>query len=55
MGWQDAPKVTPTKQPPRQQPRQTGSGWQSAPKAPESRTWLDTVGICLPNFNQYIT
>lgn len=49
MGWQDAPKVTPTKQPPRQQPRQTGSGWQSAPKAPESRTWLDTATEAVQN------
>ena len=48
MGWQDAPKVTPTKQPPRQQPRQSG-GWQSAPKAPESRTWLDTATEAVQN------
>lgn len=49
MGWQDAPKVTPTKQPPRQQPRQTGGGWQSAPRAPESRTWLDTATEAVQN------
>lgn len=48
MGWQDAPKVTPTKQPPRQQPRQSG-GWQSAPKAPENRTWLDTATEAVQN------
>jgi hypothetical protein len=44
MSWQDAPKVTPTKQ---QTPK--SSSWKTAPKVKAERSWLDTAGEAVQN------
>jgi hypothetical protein len=44
MSWQDAPKVTPTRQ---QTPK--SSSWKTAPKVKVERSWMDTAGEAVQN------
>ena len=44
MSWQNAPRVTPTKQ---QTPK--SSSWKTAPKVKAERSWLDTAGEAVQN------
>jgi len=44
MSWQDAPKVTPTRQ---QTPK--SSSWKTAPKVKAERSWMDTAGEAVQN------
>lgn len=44
MSWQNAPRVTPTKQ-----PTPKSSSWKTAPKVKAERSWLDTAGEAVQN------
>ena len=44
MSWQDAPKVTPTRQ---QTPK--SSSWKTSPKVKAERSWMDTAGEAVQN------
>lgn len=44
MSWQNAPRVTPTKQ-----PAPKSSSWKTAPKVKAERSWLDTAGEAVQN------
>lgn len=44
MSWQNAPRVTPTKQ-----PTSKSSSWKTAPEVKSERSWLDTAGEAVQN------